>query len=330
MRPVRTFAAALLLLAASSARADFVVDNTTLPTTKSDIVPVPSGADPTKRFQAADYNALMNAAVDLRTSVVNGRYHGLAARSADPAPTNATNYFWLKSNNQLHFVLPGPTDGLVVYGSATTKGDLLVFGGTTFSRVAVGSNGQVLTADSTQTGGVKWAAAGGAPEVIWDPVDGAAQSVGSPAFAGGNFTTGSRFHFTTACTITGYRLYYSDTTSRSIKVTLWDHTNGSAATKTVTYSTVGVKSESFSSPVSVSAAGTFQPWTLGMRDTSGSAYLSASWSALSPPQAAEGSRFVDGGHFVSHGWTFFHAGDARPDTLDTGVIYPLTPVFTCP
>lgn len=42
----------------------------------------------------------------------------------------------------------------------TTKGDLIVHGSTT-TRLPVGTNGQVLTADSTQALGVKWAAATG-------------------------------------------------------------------------------------------------------------------------------------------------------------------------
>jgi hypothetical protein len=50
----------------------------------------------------------------------------------------------------------------VLKNVATTKGDLIAApSANNFSRLAVGSNGQVLTADSTQTLGVKWASAGG-------------------------------------------------------------------------------------------------------------------------------------------------------------------------
>lgn len=43
----------------------------------------------------------------------------------------------------------------------TTKGDIIVEDGTNAIRVAVGANDQVLTADSAQASGVKWAAAAG-------------------------------------------------------------------------------------------------------------------------------------------------------------------------
>ena len=44
----------------------------------------------------------------------------------------------------------------------TTKGDLATFNGTTFARQAIGSNNQVLVADSVQTNGMKWANVTGA------------------------------------------------------------------------------------------------------------------------------------------------------------------------
>ena len=48
----------------------------------------------------------------------------------------------------------------------TTKGDLLVTTGSAFNRLAVGTNGYVLTADSTATNGVAWAVA--ASPVVFD------------------------------------------------------------------------------------------------------------------------------------------------------------------
>ncbi len=54
--------------------------------------------------------------------------------------------------------------GAVQSSTATTKGDLLAAtAASTVTRVGVGSDGQVLTADSTQTPGVKWATPASAP-----------------------------------------------------------------------------------------------------------------------------------------------------------------------
>lgn len=66
------------------------------------------------------------------------------ARQADGSPGNLWELFALAS--------PGLTSPL------TTKGDVWGYSSTN-ARIPVGSNGQVLTADSTQALGVKWAAA---------------------------------------------------------------------------------------------------------------------------------------------------------------------------
>ena len=55
---------------------------------------------------------------------------------------------------------PARSDHRHRLGIATTKGDVLAHNGTNVIRLAVGSDTQVLTADSTQATGVKWATPG--------------------------------------------------------------------------------------------------------------------------------------------------------------------------
>lgn len=56
-------------------------------------------------------------------------------------------------------------DHVHALGIGTTKGDILVHNGTNFVRLAVGTNTQVLTADSAEASGVKWAAGSGGSSV---------------------------------------------------------------------------------------------------------------------------------------------------------------------
>lgn len=66
----------------------------------------------------------------------------------------------------------------------TTKGDIIVENGISAVRLGVGSNGQVLTADSTQATGVKWASAAGGGDMstsTYDPAGVTEQLVGLTA-----------------------------------------------------------------------------------------------------------------------------------------------------
>lgn len=57
----------------------------------------------------------------------------------------------------------------VVFNVLTTKGDLLTYYSSALQRLGVGTDGHVLTADSTQTAGIKWAAvASGSPKQALD------------------------------------------------------------------------------------------------------------------------------------------------------------------
>jgi hypothetical protein len=112
---------------------------------------------------------------------------------------------------------PSPSDEDVVYWDAGTsswksrqavlqnkavaKGDLIAAPSAgSFSRLAVGTDGQVLTADSTQTTGVKWAAAPGggyvAIDTIWDAKGDLA--VGTGADTAAKLTVGSNNQVLTA------------------------------------------------------------------------------------------------------------------------------------
>lgn len=77
----------------------------------------------------------------------------------------------------------------------TTKGDLLSHDGTNSVRVAVGTNGQVLQADSTQIAGVKWAtmsaAAGGSTTQLQRNITGALGGISGATSDGTDVTFGA-------------------------------------------------------------------------------------------------------------------------------------------
>jgi len=86
---------------------------------------------------------------------------GQAGSTAISHNSGATVKHVLTSSDLIYFRDGVATaDGAIPKSIVTTKGDLIAATGSgAVARVGLGSNGYILTADSTQTAGIKWAAA---------------------------------------------------------------------------------------------------------------------------------------------------------------------------
>ena len=92
------------------------------------------------------------ASAAARTSAIASPQEGMISYLKD---TNATQYY----SGSAWVSIGGGASPL------TTKGDLYTYS-TTDARLGVGTNGQVLTADSAEATGLKWATAGGGGKVL--------------------------------------------------------------------------------------------------------------------------------------------------------------------
>lgn len=86
----------------------------------------------------------------------------MTPRTSAPSKDNVNAAIYYNSTSgSIVVIKPNGTELSSPSIAATTKGDLVVFTGTTWMRLGVGTNGQCLVADSAQTGGIKWASCGG-------------------------------------------------------------------------------------------------------------------------------------------------------------------------
>lgn len=87
--------------------AHFVYDGTALPFPKTNLKPIPGGADSSKYVRGVDWNELNQAVEDLRNAIKSGHYFGLEEQSADPAPSGVDDYLWLKDTGEFYLHLGG-------------------------------------------------------------------------------------------------------------------------------------------------------------------------------------------------------------------------------
>lgn len=151
----------------------------TLPITQADVTGLTgyyaasSPAPLTSPIVQSDVTGLtgyyQSSTADLTQSRITGLTGYYAASS--PAPltspiaqsdvTGLTGYYQSSTADLTQSRITGLTGYYQPSTTLTTKGDILTRTSSGFERLAVGTNDQVLTADSAQATGLKWAASGG-------------------------------------------------------------------------------------------------------------------------------------------------------------------------
>lgn len=130
---------------------NFVEDNTDLPFPKSDLVPLPVGANVNQYSRATDWNTACQALVDVKGWLRGGKWIGITPQGSDPAPAGVTDYLWVNAsgrvvatNNEmakLSEVIPGTR--------TVSAGTGLVGGGALSSNISLAVDSSLLNAVAT-------------------------------------------------------------------------------------------------------------------------------------------------------------------------------------
>lgn len=100
--------------------------------------------------------------------------YGLKAPDDGDQSSGASGWFsalranFVAIDAHTHNGVNSPLISIANVSPLTTKGDLMVYSGGASTRIAVGSDAQILTADSTQTAGIKWAAPATSPDSSYE------------------------------------------------------------------------------------------------------------------------------------------------------------------
>lgn len=109
---------------------------------------------------AAQLNAVKNLLLGVSATFKSGTRLGVSTQTASPFAANEQGW-WVDTNGNPRFSYGGIANTLLA-PALSAKGDLITYTGSAVAVLPRGTDAFVLTADSAQPNGIKWAAAGGA------------------------------------------------------------------------------------------------------------------------------------------------------------------------